>query len=259
MTHPGGVALEGQRVIVTGAAQGLGAAISRHLHGLGARLTLLDRDAQGLARTAAACAGALSAVVDLSDADATDRALAEVVTEPVDAVVHNAAILRMEPIDDIRLDTFQATLNVGIQAAFQLTKAVWPAMKQRGGALIFVSSRSGIEGFADEAAYCAAKHALEGFSKSLALEGEAFGILSVTVTPGMYMHTPMSAANYPPELREKWVDPIELAPAFAYLATRPLHLSGQRLDAWALAHPDAPGPRDSSSNTSSSPRPESSS
>jgi NAD(P)-dependent dehydrogenase (short-subunit alcohol dehydrogenase family) len=69
-----------------------------------------------------------------------------------------------------------------------------------GGALIYVSSRSGIEGFAEETAYCAAKHALEGFSKCAALEGAPHGILSVTVTPGMYMHTPMSERTYPPEL-----------------------------------------------------------
>jgi NAD(P)-dependent dehydrogenase (short-subunit alcohol dehydrogenase family) len=112
-------------------------------------------------------------------------------------------------------------------------------MKERGGSLIFVSSRSGIEGFADETAYCAAKHALEGFSKCLALEGAPHGILSVTITPGMYMRTPMSETTYPPELREKWVDPMELAPAFAYLATRPMHRSGERLDAWALSRQES--------------------
>lgn len=227
--------LEGQSVLITGAAQGLGAAIARHFHGLGAALILLDRDAEGLAEIAAVCPGAITAVVDLADADATARAITEVAIGPVDTLIHNAAILRVEPVDEVSLGTFQATLNVGIQAAFQLTQAVWSGMKERGGALIFVSSRSGIEGFADETAYCAAKHALEGFSKCLAMEGESQGIMSVTVTPGMYMHTPMSETTYPPELRKKWIDPILLAPAFAYLATRPMHLSGQRLSAWELS------------------------
>jgi len=227
--------VEGQTILVTGAAQGLGAAIARHLGGLGARLILLDRDEDGLTEIARACPDATTAVVDLSEAGATERAIAEVMTGTVDTLIHNAAVLPVEPIDEISLETFQATLNVGIQAAFQLTAAAWPGMKERGGSLVFVSSRSGIEGFVDETAYCAAKHALEGFSKCLAMEGEEHGILSVTVTPGMYMHTPMSETTYPPELREKWIDPIELAPAFAYLATRPMHLSGQRLDAWRLS------------------------
>jgi NAD(P)-dependent dehydrogenase (short-subunit alcohol dehydrogenase family) len=216
-------ALDGQTIVVTGAAQGLGAAIARHLHAKGARLILMDRDSAGLAAVAADCHDAVATVVDLADAADTARAIVEVVTVPVDTVVHNAAILKMEAVDVVSLATFQATLNVGIQAAFQLTRAVWPAMKTRGGTLVFVSSRSGIEGFAE----------------CLALEGAAHGILSVTVTPGMYMNTPMSETTYPLELRAKWVDPIRLAPAFAYLATRPLHLSGQRLDAWALSqeHP----------------------
>lgn len=224
-----------QTVLITGAAQGLGAAIAMYLHGLGAKLILLDRDVDGLAGIVAACPGAAGAVVDLSDGEATARTIAEVVVEPIDTMVHNAAILRMESIQDVTLERFRATLDVGIQAGFQLAKAAWPAMQKRGGSLVFVSSRSGIEGFADETAYCAAKHALEGFSKCLAMEGEEHGILSVTITPGMFMHTPMSETTYPPELREKWVDPIELAPAFAYLATRPMHLSGQRLNAWDLS------------------------
>ena len=233
------VGVEGQTVVVTGAAQGLGAAIARHLYDRGAHLILMDRNEAGLAGTAAACPGAVTTVVDLSDATDTQRAIEKTVTGPVDTVVHNAAILRIESMEEVTLEAFQATMDVGIQAGFQLAKAVWPSMKERGGALVFVSSRSGIEGFVDETAYCASKHALEGFSKCLAMEGEPHGILSVTVTPGMYMHTPMSETTYPPELREKWVDPIELAPAFSYLATRPMELSGQRLSAWDLSREQA--------------------
>lgn len=231
---------EGQTVLVTGAAQGLGAAIARHFHAEGAHLILMDRNEQRLAEIASACPGSVTVVVDLSNAAETQRVLGKTVVEPIDTVIHNAAILRVEALEDVTLEAFQTTMDVGIQAGFQLAKAVWPAMKERGGALIFVSSRSGIEGFVDETAYCASKHALEGFSKCLAMEGEPYGILSVTVTPGMYMHTPMSETTYPPELREKWVDPIELAPAFSYLATRPMELSGQRLSAWDLSREQTP-------------------
>ena len=231
--------LVGQTVLVTGAAQGLGAAIARYLAGLGARLVLMDRNDDALAQTVAQCPGAQGIAVDLSDAAATQAAIAQV-GGPVTTLIHNAAILKVEPVDLVSLPTFQATMNVGIQAAFQLTQAFWPGMKAQGGALIFVSSRSGIEGFASETAYCAAKHALEGFSKCLAMEGAAQGIASYTITPGHLMHTPMSETTYGPGQRAKWIDPIRLAPAFAMLARdRPMHLSGQRLDAWQLSQQEA--------------------
>ncbi len=232
--------LTGRRILITGAAQGLGAAVARHCAGLGAEMLLMDRDADGLHATRAACRGAKVAEVDLSDAAATARAIADLVTAPVDVLIHNAAILRVEPVETVTLATFQATVNVGLQAGFQLTQALWPHMTAQGGTLIFVSSRSGIEGFHSETAYCAAKHALEGFSKCLAMEGAPHGIASHTITPGMAMHTPMSETTYTPELRAKWVDPIRLAPAFAWLAATPrMELSGQRLNAWDLSqeHP----------------------
>jgi len=229
-----------QTIIVTGAAQGLGAAIARHLAELGARLILMDNQADGLAETRSRCPGSVPITVDLSDATDTARAIG-LIAGPVHTLIHNAAILRVVSVDTVALATLQAILNVGIQAAFQLTQAVWPGMKTHGGALIFVSSRSGIEGFRDETAYCAAKHALEGFSKCLAMEGAAHGIASYTITPGMLMHTPMSETTYGAEQRAKWVDPIRLAPAFAMLARdRPMHLSGQRLDAWQLSQDATP-------------------
>lgn len=224
-----------QTIVVTGAAQGLGSAIARHLSNQGARLFLMDRSADALVQTQAQCPGSTALTVDLSDAAATAAAIAQL-PAAVDTLIHNAAILLVEAVEDTSLATFQATMNVGIQAAFQLTQAVWPQMKARGGTLIFVSSRSGIEGFVNETAYCAAKHALEGFSKCLAMEGAHHGIASYTITPGMLMHTPMSETTYGPEQRARWVDPIRLAPAFAHLAEkRPMQLSGQRLVAWALS------------------------
>jgi NAD(P)-dependent dehydrogenase (short-subunit alcohol dehydrogenase family) len=225
-----------RRVVITGAAQGLGAGIARAFAARGAELVLIDRDSESLSHIAT-LTGGLPLTCDLSDAVQTDEAIARFSQgRPIDALIHNAAILRAEPMEDLSFAMFTSTVNVGLQAAFQLTKAVWPAMKQRGGALIFVSSQSGIKGFAGETAYCAAKHGLEGFSKSLALEGEAHGIVSCTITPGKAMRTPMSERNYTPEAKAHWVEPDLLAPAFVHIAESldPL-LNGQRLNAWDIS------------------------
>jgi NAD(P)-dependent dehydrogenase (short-subunit alcohol dehydrogenase family) len=232
--------LSSQRVIITGAGQGLGAAIARSFASAGARLALMDYDGAALAETTRACGpSAVSIEVDLSDRDQTSDAIASGIGQlgHVDTLIHNAAILTPTAFAEEDFDSFFRTVNVGLQAGFQLARAVWPGMcANGGGALLFVSSRSGIEGFTDESAYCASKHALEGLAKCLALEGEPFGITANTITPGMYMQTPMSARNYSEALKQKWVDPSLLTPAFTLLAERTLQSrTGQRLDAWALS------------------------
>jgi NAD(P)-dependent dehydrogenase (short-subunit alcohol dehydrogenase family) len=232
--------LRGRTAIVTGAAQGLGAAIARRFAAEGARLALVDYNAAGLDEVAAQCGqNAIAIEADLSDAEDTRAAIAKIAGQvgTVDTLIHNAAILIEKPFVDEDFAGFSRTLNVGLQAGFQLAHSLWPSMAANGGgALVFVSSRSGIQGFAGESAYCAAKHGLEGLSKSLAMEGEPHGITSNTVTPGMYMHTPMSERNYSPELKAKWVDPAMLTSAFVWLARRhDSSKSGQRLDAWALS------------------------
>ncbi|KKC33520.1 short-chain dehydrogenase [Devosia psychrophila] len=233
-----------QTVIITGAGQGLGAAIARRFASAGARLALMDYNAAALAETTLACgASAIGIEVDLSDRVATNMAIAKTFGQlgRVDTLIHNAAILRPTPFADEDFDSFFRVVNVGLQAGFQLARAVWPGMRDNGGgALIFVSSRSGVEGFAEESAYCAAKHALEGLSKSLALEGAPFSITANTITPGMYMRTPMSARNYSEELKQKWVDPALLTPAFVLLAEQRLQpQNGHLLDAWVLSQEGA--------------------
>ena len=231
--------LGGHRVLVTGAAQGLGAAIARAFAEAGAAPVLLDRDGPALASLADAL-GAEAHAVDLADAAALGAVLDGL--GPVETLIHNAGLLRPASIEDTDLALFDATMNVGIRAGYQLARALWPGMRAAGGgAMVFVSSQSGIRGFEDETAYCAAKHALEGFSKCLALEGAAHGILSCTITPGKPMRTPMSEANYPPELKAEWIDPIRLAPAFLGIARgRDMSLSGRRLNAWEMSQAARP-------------------
>lgn len=242
MTAP---ALVDQTVLITGAAVGLGRALARAFDRAGARLVLTDVDAGKLAETA----GMLSRQADMRAADLADRtatlefiAWAKATCPVPDTLIHNAGYLLPTLYDETDQDHWDRTFNVGISAAHLLTKAWWHDWQSRGAAVIHVSSRSGIEGGARHVAYTATKHAIEGFVKSLGMEGTEKGIFIHAVTPGMYMHTPMSEQNYTAELKEKWVEPIALTPAFLHLARRSdAELSGQRLSAWdlSLAHPAA--------------------
>jgi NAD(P)-dependent dehydrogenase (short-subunit alcohol dehydrogenase family) len=228
-----------QTVVVTGAAQGLGHAIAEAFCQSGSQVIALDIDSDGLASLKETWgAQVICHTVDL--AAATTQVIDEIVSQAshIDTLIHNAAILHPEPFETLTFERWQATVNVGLQAAFLLTKAVWPGMKAAGGGVIvYVSSRSGVEGFVDESAYCATKHGLEGLMKALALEGASHNICVCTITPGMYMHTPMSERNYPPELKTRWVAPSALAPAFLKLAERRMAVNGQRLSAWELSQP----------------------
>lgn len=230
---------EPKSVIVTGAAQGLGRAVARAFHAAGWRTALLDINAQSLTELQQELGeGAESYPVNLANVDDTQTVSERVIEDfgGVSTLVHNAAILVPEPLETLAFSRWQATLNVGVQAAFLLTQAVWSGMKSSGGTVIYVSSRSGIEGFMAESAYCTSKHGLEGLMKCVALEGVPYGISAHTVTPGMYMHTPMSERTYPDDLKAKWVEPEQLAPAFVHLAARgDPSLSGQRLSAWELS------------------------
>jgi NAD(P)-dependent dehydrogenase (short-subunit alcohol dehydrogenase family) len=235
--------LQGMVGIVTGAAQGLGYAIAKSYVQEGMKVALMDvrgdllqQVCKELTQDGGDCIGIQA---DLSDVTATETAIKQALNHygTPRVLVHNAAILNPRPLLEVTLQEWLLTVNVGIQAAFLFTKALWPLMTEAGqGSIVYVSSRSGIEGFADESAYCTAKHGLEGLMKSLAIEGQSCNIAVNTITPGMYMNTPMSEQNYPDKLKQKWVDPILLAPAFVHLAQQDASgTTGQRLDAWELS------------------------
>lgn len=233
-------ALAGKLAIVTGAAQGLGRAIARAYVEAGMRVAMLDLRGElleGLAQELGPAAQPFC--VDLCEAEATRAAIAQALQRmgAPRVLVHNAALLNPCPLPQLSLEHWRRELNVGIQAAFLLTQAVWPEMRAAGGgSLVYLSSRSGVEGFAEESAYCSAKHALEGFMKCVALEGREHNIAANTITPGMAMRTPMSERNYTAEYKRIWVAPARLTPAFLTLARQDARgISGQRLDAWALS------------------------
>ena len=239
--------LRGQVAVVTGAAQGLGYAIGKAYIAEGMRVALMDIRGDILQQVAAEFAhvGAdvLQVTVDLSDAADTQSAIDTVLEQygSPRVLIHNAALLITRSMLEITLEQWQKEINIILQAAFILSKAVWkPMIEAGGGSIVYLSSGSGYKGFIEEVAYNPGKHGIEGLMKCLALEGEAFNIAVNAATPGAPINTPMSDSNYTAEQKKRWVDPALLAPAFVMLAKQDGEgLTGHRVAARADGKWDA--------------------
>lgn len=235
--------INGKVAFLTGAAEGWGYQIAKAYAQAGMRQALMDVQADKLHQLAdeikAMGGDCLPIVVDLSNATSTQAAAQQALEHygTPRVLVHNAAVLREVSMLDVTYENWQKEINIIIQAAFILSKAVWPGMVQaQGGSIVYISSGSGIKGFVKETAYCPGKHAQEGLMKVLSMEGQPFNIAVNTVTPGAPINTPMSASHYPDELRQRWIDPVLLTPAFLFLAGIDADTAtGHRLDAWQLS------------------------
>ncbi len=231
--------LRGQTAVVTGAAQGLGHAIAKAYVSEGMRVALMDVRADILATVAdelkAMGGDVLPIAVDLADAQQTQAAI-DVAIDHYGAplvLIHNAALLITRSMLEITLQDWQKEINIILQAAFILSKALWrPMIEAGGGSIVYLSSGSGYKGFANEVAYNPGKHGIEGLMKCLALEGREFNIAVNAATPGAPIHTPMSDANYTEEQKQRWVNPALLTPAFVFLARQDASgLTGHRVAA----------------------------
>ena len=229
--------------IITGVAEGMGNPIARAYARAGMRLALMDVQAEKLHALAdefkAQGVDCLPLVVDLSDTTATRTAIEQALQEygTPRVLLHNAAVLNERSFSEVSFEQWRKEVDIILQAAFLLSKAVWtPMCAAQGGSIIYISSGSALKGFLKEAAYCPAKHGQEGLMKVLAMEGEPYNIAVNTVTPGAPINTPMSRGHYPEELRQKWIDPAVLAPAFVWLAAQNAsEVTGKRLDAYQVA------------------------
>ena len=239
--------LRGQSAIITGAAQGLGFAIARAYVNEGMRVAMMDIRGDLLEQAAgefvALGGDVVPITVDLSDAagtqSAVDAALAHYGSPRV--LIHNAALLITRSMREITLEQWRKEIDIILQAAFILSKAVWqPMIDAGGGSIVYLSSGSGYKGFIEEVAYNPGKHGIEGLMKCLALEGAPFNIAVNCATPGAPINTPMSDSNYSEEQKRHWVDPALLTPAFVYLARQDgAGLSGHRVAARSTGSWDA--------------------
>ncbi|MEU5882244.1 3-hydroxybutyrate dehydrogenase [Spirillospora sp. NPDC047279] len=206
--------LAGRHALVTGGASGIGRACAARLAAAGAAVTILDVRA-GAAREAAAELGGTALTADLSDMAAVER----LDLGDVDIVVNNAGIQHVAPLPEFPADTFGQILRIMVEAPFRLARRVLPGMYERGwGRIVNISSVHGLRASPYKSAYVAAKHALEGLSKVMALEGAAHGVTSNCVNPA-YVRTPLVEAQIADQAAAHGlapaavIDQIMLAPA----------------------------------------------
>lgn len=165
------------RVLITGAARGIGMATAQVLANRGHWVVATDLSAPS------GSDGIQAHVLDVTSDDSVARCLKEV--GPLDAIVNNAAVFGVGPVEAYPLDRFRQTFETNTVGALRLIQAVLPAWRKRGsGVIVNVSSVSGRVSPPLEAAYSASKFALEAFTESLHLEVRHFGIRSVLIEPG---------------------------------------------------------------------------
>ncbi|MBL0422981.1 SDR family oxidoreductase [Ramlibacter sp. AW1] len=229
--------LQGRRALVTGAAGGIGQAISRLFLAEGAKLVLVDRDAAALRLAAQALGGGVSVLpLDLADAGALPR-VADHLKETgdrLDILVNNAAVREYHRLADADAASWQRILAVNLVGAQLLTAQVLPWLRRSGrGAVVNVSSAFGIVGRAGMGQYDATKAALVAATRVLAIEEARHGVRANAVCPGSVLtgFTLSRAAARglsEPELRERgfvpapiarWGEPQEIAAPVLWLAS----------------------------------------
>ena len=183
MTAGGSVGLAGRRALVTGGGRGIGRAIAATLAAAGADVTVLGRDAARLERVVEAGEAARALVADVTDADAMDRALGE--AGALDILVANAGAARSASFARSDEVLFRTMLDVNLMGTVYAARAALPAMVAAGrGRIVAVASTAGLKGYPYVSAYCAAKHAVVGLVRALALETARMGITVNAVCPG---------------------------------------------------------------------------
>ena len=206
--------LTGKRALVTGASSGIGFACAVALAEHGAEVTLAARSGDKLREIVDAMTeqgwSAKALVLDVSDVSATAKAVAD--AGPFDILLNSAGLARHSAALETNETDFNAVSDLNIKGAYFLTQAVAKGLAAagKGGSLINISSQMAKVGGIDRAVYSATKHAVEGFTKSMAIEWGRQGIRVNTICP-TFILTPLTKSTFDNPERKAWImDKIKL-------------------------------------------------
>jgi 3-oxoacyl-[acyl-carrier protein] reductase len=164
---------------VTGASRGIGLAVARALAKEGLRLGLLSRAKPEVSGEFISC--------DFADIQSVANATRQLIARlgAVDYLINNAGTFLEKPVAEMQLEDWERVQNVNLAAPFLITREVLPLMlSRRAGRIINIASTSSVQGYLHQSAYCASKHGLLGFSRSLAIELKPHNIHVHALCPG---------------------------------------------------------------------------
>ena len=193
--------LEGKRALVTGSTSGIGLAIARSLAAEGATLILNGFGDAAVIAELCEELGATHSGADLTD-PAQIAAMMDAAGE-IDILVNNAGMQHVAPVEDFPVEKWDTIIALNLTAAFHTTRLAVPAMKRKGwGRIINTASAHSKVASPFKAAYNSAKHGLDGFTKTIALELAEHGVTANCVSPG-YVWTPLVESQIPDTMKAR--------------------------------------------------------